>query len=47
MLMRRPAAAILMSMSINDALRQHEEGKAPKFEETLLRIVREELVAAG
>ncbi len=28
---------------INEALRQHVEGKAPKFEETLRRIVREEM----
>jgi len=32
---------------INQALRQHVEGKAPKLEETLRRIVREELRAAG
>jgi uncharacterized protein (DUF4415 family) len=32
---------------INEALRQHVEGKAPKFEETLRRIVREEVRAAG
>jgi uncharacterized protein (DUF4415 family) len=32
---------------INEALRQHVEGKAPKFEETLRRIVREEMRAAG
>jgi uncharacterized protein (DUF4415 family) len=32
---------------INDALRQHVEGKAPKFEETLRRIVREEVQRAG
>ena len=32
---------------INDALRQFIEGKAPKFEETLRRIVREEIRAAG
>jgi uncharacterized protein (DUF4415 family) len=32
---------------INDALRQHVEGKAPKFEETLRRIVREEVERAG
>ena len=32
---------------INEALRQHVEGKAPKFEETLRRIVREEMKAAG
>ena len=32
---------------INEALRQHMEGTSPKFEETLRRIVREELRAAG
>lgn len=32
---------------INEALRQYVEGKAPKFEETLRRIVREEMRAAG
>jgi len=32
---------------INEALRQHVEGTAPKFEETLRRIVREEMKAAG
>ena len=32
---------------INEALRQHVEGKAPKFEDTLRRIVREEMRAAG
>jgi uncharacterized protein (DUF4415 family) len=32
---------------INGALRQHVEGKAPKLEETLRRIVREELRAAS
>jgi len=32
---------------INDALRQHAEGKAPKLEETLRRIVREEMRAAS
>ncbi|HZP04513.1 MAG TPA: BrnA antitoxin family protein [Terracidiphilus sp.] len=32
---------------INDALRRHVEGKAPKLEDTLRRIVREELRAAG
>jgi uncharacterized protein (DUF4415 family) len=31
---------------INDALRQHVEGRAPKFEETLRRILREEINAA-
>lgn len=32
---------------INDALRQYAENKAPKLEDTLRRIVREELRAAG
>ncbi len=32
---------------INKALRQHVEGKAPKIEETLRRIVREEVRRAG
>lgn len=32
---------------INDALRQVVEGAAPKFEETLRRIVREEIRAAS
>jgi len=32
---------------INEALRQHVEGKAPKLEDTLRRIVREEVRAAG
>ena len=32
---------------INEALRRHVEGKAPKLEETLRRIVREELRAAS
>ena len=32
---------------INKALREHVEGKAPKFEETLRRIVREEMRASG
>jgi uncharacterized protein (DUF4415 family) len=32
---------------INNALRQHIEGKAPKFEDTLRRILREEIRAAG
>jgi uncharacterized protein (DUF4415 family) len=32
---------------INDALRQHVENKAPKLEDTLRRIFREELRAAG
>jgi uncharacterized protein (DUF4415 family) len=32
---------------INEALRQHIEGKAPKLEDTLRRIVREEIKAAS
>ena len=32
---------------INDALRQHVEGKAPKLEDTLRRIVREEIKAVS
>jgi len=32
---------------INEALRQHVEGKAPKLEETLRRVVREEVRRAG
>jgi uncharacterized protein (DUF4415 family) len=32
---------------INEALRRHVEGKAPKLEETLRRIVREDISAAG
>jgi uncharacterized protein (DUF4415 family) len=32
---------------INDALRQHVEGKSPKIEETLRRIVREEIRKAS
>jgi uncharacterized protein (DUF4415 family) len=32
---------------INEALRRHVEGKAPKLEETLRRIVREEMRAAS
>jgi uncharacterized protein (DUF4415 family) len=32
---------------INEALRQHVEGKAPKLEETLRRIVREEIRVAS
>jgi hypothetical protein len=31
---------------INDALRQYVEGKAPKLEDTLRRILREEIKAA-
>jgi uncharacterized protein (DUF4415 family) len=32
---------------INEALRQHVEGKAPKLEETLRRILREEMRVAN
>ena len=32
---------------INEALRQYVEGKAPKFEDTLRRIVREEIRSAS
>jgi uncharacterized protein (DUF4415 family) len=32
---------------INDALRQHVESRAPRLEDTLRRIVREELRAAS
>lgn len=32
---------------INDALRQHAENRAPRLEDTLRRIVREELRAAS
>ncbi len=32
---------------INDALHQHVEGKAPKLEDTLRRILREEIKAAS
>lgn len=32
---------------IDEALRQHVEGKTPKFAETLRRIVREEVRRAG
>lgn len=32
---------------INDALRQHVDGKAPKLEDTLRRILREEIKAAS
>jgi uncharacterized protein (DUF4415 family) len=32
---------------INDALRQYVQGTAPRFEDTLRRIVREELRTAG
>lgn len=32
---------------INEALRQHVEGKAPRLADTLRKIVREELRAAG
>jgi uncharacterized protein (DUF4415 family) len=32
---------------INDALRQYVEGKAPKLEDTIRRILREEIKAAN
>jgi uncharacterized protein (DUF4415 family) len=32
---------------INEALRQHVDGKAPKLEETLRRVLREELRTAS
>jgi uncharacterized protein (DUF4415 family) len=32
---------------INEALRQHVEGKAPKLEDTLRRVLREELRVAS
>jgi hypothetical protein len=32
---------------INEALRQHVEGKAPKLEETLRRVLREEMRVAS
>jgi hypothetical protein len=32
---------------INAALREYLDGKAPKFEETLRRIIREELKSSG
>ena len=32
---------------INEALRQHVEGKAPKLEETLRRVLREEIRMAS
>ena len=32
---------------INEALRQHLEGKAPKLEETLRRVLREEMRVAN
>ncbi|MGA2833822.1 MAG: BrnA antitoxin family protein [Terracidiphilus sp.] len=32
---------------INEALRQHVEGKAPKLEETLRRVLREEMRMAS
>jgi hypothetical protein len=32
---------------MNEALRQHVEGKAPQLEETLRRILREEIKAAS
>jgi uncharacterized protein (DUF4415 family) len=39
--------AIGYQTPINQALRQHVEGKAPKLEETLRRVLREELRVAS
>jgi uncharacterized protein (DUF4415 family) len=36
-----------LHLTSNEALRQHVEGKAPQFEETLRRILREEIKAAN
>ena len=43
----KSGGAIGYQTLINDALRQHMEGKAPKLEDTLRRIVREEIKAAS
>ena len=47
--LKRPAygGAVGYQTLINQALRQHVEGKAPKLEETLRRIVREEMRVAS
>ncbi|MGA7523968.1 MAG: BrnA antitoxin family protein [Acidobacteriaceae bacterium] len=42
-----PGVQVGYQTLINDALRRVVEGTAPKVEETLRRIVREELRAAG
>lgn len=39
--------AIGYQMLINEALRQHVEGRAPKLEETLRRVLREEMRVAS
>ena len=36
-----------LHVTANEALRQHVEGKAPQFEETLPRILREEIKVAS
>jgi uncharacterized protein (DUF4415 family) len=41
------AGAIGYQTLINEALRQHVEGKAPRLEDTLRRIVREEMRVAS
>jgi uncharacterized protein (DUF4415 family) len=43
----KSGGAIGYQTLMNDALRQFIEGKAPKLEETLRRIVREEIKAAS
>jgi uncharacterized protein (DUF4415 family) len=43
----KSGGAIGYQTLINDALRQFMEGRAPKIEETLRRIVREEMKAAS
>jgi uncharacterized protein (DUF4415 family) len=43
----RSGGALGYQTLINDALRQHVEGKSPQLADTLRRIVREEIRAAG
>ena len=43
----RSGGALGYQTLINDALRQHVEGQAPQLADTLRRIVREEIKAAG
>lgn len=43
----KSGGAIGYQTLINNALRQHIEGKTPKLEDTLRRIVREEIRAAS
>jgi uncharacterized protein (DUF4415 family) len=43
----KSGGAIGYQTLINDALRQYMEGKSPKLEDTLRRIVREEIKAAS